>query len=72
MEGHHVGSPVLLVGSAEIFLEPLEDLVGVVAVEHALVQVGTVSALVCFDVVSVQRNLPDTYIEKNLFLKLLI
>lgn len=65
VEGHHVRSSVLIVRPAEVLLQPLEDLRSIVAVQYALVQIGTVSTFVALDVVSVQWNFPDSWIKKK-------
>lgn len=59
MERHHVRCPVLFVIPTEVFLKPLEDLLRIVVVQYALVQIRTMSSLVILDVMLVQRNFPN-------------
>lgn len=65
VEGHHVRRTVLLVSAVKVLLQPLEHLVGVVVVQHALVQVRAVASLVRLDVVGVQWHLPDACRRKS-------
>lgn len=58
-ECHQVRRLVLLVVAREVLLQPRQHVVGVVVVQHALVQVRAVAALVALDVVGVQRHFPD-------------
>lgn len=58
VEGHHVGRLILFVVAREVLLEPLEHLLLVQVMQHALIQVRTVSALIALHVVSVQWDLP--------------
>lgn len=58
-----VGRAVSIVVSVEVLLEPSQDFVRLVVEheQHALVQGGAVAACFVFNVVRVQRKLPNTW-----------
>lgn len=60
VEGHDVGRAILIVVASKVLLQPLEHFLGVVAVKHALVQVGAMTSLVALHVMGVQWDLPNS------------
>ena len=65
MEGHVIGGPVLIVISEEVFLQPFEDVFGLVVEQHALVQERAVAPIVIGNEVGVQGQLPDACIRRD-------
>lgn len=61
VERHHVGGLVLIVIPLEVLLQPGEHIISIMVVQHALIHVRTVTSLVALDVVSIQRDFPNTW-----------
>lgn len=57
-ECHHVRCLVLFIMPGKIFLQPFKNIVGIVIVQHTLIQVRTMATFVAFNVMSVQWHLP--------------
>lgn len=58
VERHHIRRPVLPVVPVKVLFEPFKYFGGIVAVQHTLVQVRAMAALICLHVMGVQWNFP--------------
>ena len=67
VERHQIGGSVLIIVSAEVFLQPSQNISFVHVLQNALIHVRTVTAFERFRVMGIEWELPNTLNQQHIF-----